>query len=1358
MSTNAAASSSTSDEVMQPVEHDGTEDNRFDLVDGKKRKRVSKPGTSSKASSKKSKENGQRPAAERDDRKPEEVRASIKAGPSFAERLAFFKEHAPKAHAVTYRELEPQADDTETAAARAAAAAENMTDEEKAEAKAKAQEHLERNVMMPKIRDVLIRRECDTCYASVVDCCCGPIVLKRNMIEAKLTPAARDVWMKWSSVFDAYCPQIEVDNGDLLERGLQPKDAEAVTAPQVRAPCLTSVRAYDPNKFKCPWGADGCKGTGHQIQLLSQLHDIELKKNGGDTCAADRVIVKLVVDMCDTDGVKAYEALRRRVGACVCCNNGECKVRAGIWMEQAKIDFINREEQQGANEINHNPRYQSDQHFKNDLSLAHRLFLDPNYPEFVEHQARRMVADTAQFSYFVEMREREAIGTTMAFIEACEAFGVPWDHVTKQEFLDRAKMVPRNHILLTVADHVVSRDQFFGVAGKRDWEAYRDALVGKIMFPEPNTGICLMLRIKNWEANGKPVLDGKLVDRIDSKHPAIALFGTAAEFHHKIEEVMRAAQTTPYLLEYTASEASLNEGTKTASYRQSFRAIQKATGKQSALQLSLFARFMKDHGSSVAHMTKPSMIHLNGSAKVYGFAPACADVFYNCNVTTLERVQMYARAYGLGSDYKKGRLQVGTTAPFRLGAEVELKDFCTKLVPSLMLQACVDRSNSSGHRVLPSQLVDLDPDAVRLPEPGTTSFARASKAGASSSGASSSSTPPAPTAYNGKEPEPLGKEHRNAMLFVGMTPVRGDISAMGCSTPPIGPDRVQLVNLTPLNEGSMDGVFPKMHASQETAREHVYQQYVILTKEEKVLDPSLTSFEEYCTLDVENMLMRKSIGRERAKKQWHEWLKTQKTFPLLMKVTIDKCIALLTPELTAAMEVDDLGTVSADRIEIESRKIIKQLEKRAEDTAEVAEKATEKVAAGACTAEASAKVAAFARGAEAAAAEADARWQLVKDGLKGCLWSEWTVSMTEDPGDTAKGPIKVKADYDAYLRRCKAEADRAVVKWDKWIVKHPPNAAPTHFGYWCSLRDRNPDEEWPEMPQLRLKYAVKMMLHHESRLLALRDGVAGDKRGSLAEALHKERMSALRRLKPKSTQEQKDAKLDEEREESDLFSVRFSKFQELSKHLDRVLKPRYARWMYDRANLDTDPEKEQIMKIDDAFERSLDLRFEGGSAHELERQRLAMTKDAFKVDDRALAKAELEIVRQDQTRKLNEAEVYRHERPEAADLERAAARVAATENDDDEKGDKGVDPLIGDRVEDMELSNLTNARMQARKATEVVTKTEEISKDKLEFPVDGDYAWRTPEQLQARYVNPRLQGLDWIDENGRDKGAMKRKR
>ena len=134
--------------------------------------------------------------------------------------------------------------------------------------------------------------------------------------------------------------------------------------------------------------------------------------------------------------------------------------------------------------------------------------------------------------------------------------------------------------------------------------------------------------------------------------------------------------------------------------------------------------------------------------------------------------------------------------------------------------------------------------------------------------------------------------------------------------------------------------------------------------------------------------------------------------------------------------------------------------------------------------------------------------------------------------------------------------------------------------------------------------------------------------------------------------------------------------------------------VYDRDNRDADREKEQIEKIDDAFERSLDLRFEGGAAHELERCRAALTKHAFKVDDRALAKAELEIVRQDQTRKLNEAEKnHKHERPEATALERAA-----------------------------------------------------------------DYAWRTPQQLQAHYVNPRLLGLDWIDENGRDKGATKRKR
>ena len=115
------------------------------------------------------------------------------------------------------------------------------------------------------------------------------------------------------------------------------------------------------------------------------------------------------------------------------------------------------------------------------------------------------------------------------------------------------------------------------------------------------------------------------------------------------------------------------------------------------------------------------------------------------------------------------------------------------------------------------------------------------------------------------------------------------------------------------------------------------------------------------------------------------------------------------------------------------------------------------------------------------------------------------------------------------------------------------------------------------------------------------------------------------------------------------------------------------------------------------------------------------------------------------------AQAVRHAFADVVEVRRAAADHGA-------EGDKGVDPVISNRLEDMQLSNITNERKHARKAVEVTTKPDEIAKESLEFPANGDYACRNRAQLDAPYSNPRLRGLDWIDENGHDKyvGSAKR--
>jgi len=1312
-----------------------------------------RPAVLNPSSKVKGKQRTQKPIEFEDRRNEQQIRASIKLGPSFEERKRRFekgiehKDYASKNF--TFQDLEPQGPDMDVFMQQANAG-KQKSDEEKQ----RDQEYLERRVMLPKIIDALSRIECQGCYvfapsgARVVfsgcnkgadECCCATneevlqtiknnnltkddvlaSISKTSMLRANLDKEERRVFRTWGWCTSQYEPKIQVCDADLIKNGLQPKDAEAVTAPQLRIPDLSSMSAWDP-KLECVFNADGCKGKGFQVQMLSQVHDAHYKHTD-DEEAADRVVIKLVTDMCQPCGTKAYEALRVRMGTSISCTNGECKLRAGIICEKWMNKFCKREKQ-NANEINGNIRYSSDEFFLNDLVLARRLFKDSKYPMFGEREARRMVADSASTSYFAESREREAIGTTFAFVEACEALEVPWDYSTKQEFLDRAKMVPRNHILTTVANHVVTKqkEDRYGVVGKRDWLAYLKVIIGKWMFPEPLTGICLLLRLKNWEANGRPVVDGKLVDRINSTHPASGLFETALQFHNVLGEYIGAAGQAPYRLNYTGTDAALCSGTNTGSYWTTMQNITKAAGKSSALLVSLVARFMQEHGTSEAQQTQPSQVHING---VY-YAPPCADLYYNNNVTTWERYLFYATAYGLGADYKVGYLQTGTAPPFGIGAEVKLDNFITDFMPTLFLEKCKDKSDSAaGYRIVPSMIVDKDVGC--LPKHIEPSGSSTSAFGSGKRTKAAEKAVDAAQYAHWHRSVPLGAPTRGVPMFAALQPFAGAPSGVGMGACGVGDRRI--VNLVPIYEMPDGGVgkFPKLAASADQAKERVLTEYNTLVYKEQVLDPEITDINAYCTKDVDHQLMLWAVGRERYKKHWYEWLRVDRPvqFAEIVRASHQKRTEAIYYDLTATLHHYglDFETCPEEQLEVIKERILAHIQADETDTE---------------------------------------RWEQIKSGLKGCVWESWTCSMNEDPGGTADGRFKVKDDYDAYVTEERHKAHRAFVLEEEWFKAHPLQLEPTHFGYFCSMHKIDPDERWPTMRFLRLQYAGKQMLYHESELLRLRDGVPGDKRGSLADAIDKERKGVLRCLKPKATQAEKDKALEAPREMSELHSERLRMYNLKSKRLDRVLKPRYGRWQFARDSVSLDPEREEIEAIDEAFENHLDDRFDGGLAHELERRRAELTKHAFKRDDRALARTELELTRQEEARKLDDAEKnHEHERPKAMAIERATERFLAAENDDDE-GDKGIDPVISNRLEDMQLSNLlTNARKHMRKAVEVTTnKDEQVATESLEFPANGNYDYLEPKDLNKPYRNPRLRGLDWIDDNGNDKYVAAAKR
>jgi len=198
-------------------------------------------------------EPSQKPAGKRDERSKKQLLESIQDGPDTDERMAFVR--AANANstqsALTFDELKPQHD-----------AAEYMQQgtngmERSEEEKERDQRYLEVNVVLPKSKMLLSQITCEGCKNSALECCCCDDHDNTHcyalMSKAKLTPDEQMVYMKWGAT-SRYDPAIEVSDGDRIDRGLQPRDAEAVTAGQLRRPCIQSSQAWDP-KSKCPWRA-----------------------------------------------------------------------------------------------------------------------------------------------------------------------------------------------------------------------------------------------------------------------------------------------------------------------------------------------------------------------------------------------------------------------------------------------------------------------------------------------------------------------------------------------------------------------------------------------------------------------------------------------------------------------------------------------------------------------------------------------------------------------------------------------------------------------------------------------------------------------------------------------------------------------------------------------------------------------------------------------------------------------------------------------------------------------------------------------------------------------------------------------
>ena len=832
----------------------------------------------------------QKPAAKRDERNEAQLIAHVKSGLGFDARVVANRP-SEELKSPSIESLLPQELDSEE---HSREAARGLSPEKEAKVKRLALELKERTVDLPLIEQKMYR------WGTEVE----EEGSDAHMQLAGLSDNEKRIYTTYSAFEQVDALQIGVDDGDLLDRGLSTKQQEQTTEPPMVLPSVCHQDNFNVGNKRCAYKCNGCHGAARHVPTMGQIWAVECMQT--DKEKADDCIVALIKSLDIMSGSNYFSAMHDRVAGSVSCNNANCKIAAGIITIPERVKH-NASPHQDANQVNGNRRYHSDKHFDDSIVLARRLFLE--HKDFGEAEARRLVKDTTQFAYWIESRECDAIGTCYAFVEDCVTLGLPWCHQARQEFLDRASSVPRNHVMCTIADHVVSpkRGQSFGVTGERCWYEYFKHCLCKFMYPEPLTGIALFVRVKNWDANGRPVKvdnQGKvtLVDFVDSNHPGIALMGTAADFHTAVKPYMDWRTKNKAYVPSSASEGALGQGTETASYGKTFSAITKTSGRSGAIERAMMAKYMHANGTdTTTHMPTMSKVRTNGTDEATHYAPACATLFCNNNVTTLWRNIYWAIAYGLDADFKFGHN--GTT-------RVALENFSKKHLQTLFLERCRDKTEGVGawgHKVVPSEVVDSLLLQQVLQQQQQQQQLAVATAGA---GAGAGAAVVVPLAVGGKREreqyratsQPLGGNKMNKLMLWSIhTPVAGVPSGMGLSSPW---DRIMhgknaQVRTVPYCDSFCE------RAPMDEALRHARANYDRLLAEE-VIDKETTTFATYATLDVPHQIMQWQIARERRKKIWYHWFK--ETSPTKFAELVAK--NLLKAEWSPGMSEDPEGTAN----------------------------------------------------------------------------------------------------------------------------------------------------------------------------------------------------------------------------------------------------------------------------------------------------------------------------------------------------------------------------------------------------------------------------------------------------------------
>lgn len=327
---------------------------------------------------------------------------------------------------------------------------------------------------------------------------------------------------------------------DIVDAGLT-----GLSNADYKYPSVSGGGAFDFTCYKCKQGKDKCQVVGFGIQTVYEVYEtrrkgfLEANPSAGNEGAKREGMQQVLAmgNLLTKGGDRIEECVSRRIT----CRNPACQLAAGTITVEQWTKFSESE-----SDLEHYKygveRHGCDKLFMNNMQTIRELFCDY---ECDEDTVDALIADTAEWSYCVEFKERQFIGTAIVYAEHAINIGYPLADCNKQDFLDRMKRVPYRLIVEQIGAHVKDRSFPQNIHakknGRRGWLSFLKALMEQKM-PTPHDAAVAMMFYRNWVKEGRPMATAlQPVHRVTKDTDNLGVWRGAVPYEFAVKDFMELA-------------------------------------------------------------------------------------------------------------------------------------------------------------------------------------------------------------------------------------------------------------------------------------------------------------------------------------------------------------------------------------------------------------------------------------------------------------------------------------------------------------------------------------------------------------------------------------------------------------------------------------------------------------------------------------------------------------------------------------------------------------------------------------------------------------------------------------------------